>query len=196
MSKKRVRIMVMVAVAVLLIAIIAISGYKKDIGPCTEYKCDVKLRVVTTIEITKDGKDFVEISGRNIYKTFNDPLTMYDMTGNKIAYADDQYHLISQDSHSVFVNNEVSVEMVGLFEPFGESYDIYNKDGQKVAEATFNYFNTNGEMYDMQGNLIADYNSRLFFRDYDVRIADSCQLDEETVLMIFASYFSDQSADS
>ena len=35
-----------------------------------------------------------------------------------------------------------------------------------------------------------------FFNDFDVRITDDCELDEKTVLMIFCSYYSDQSADA
>ncbi len=87
-------------------------------------------------------------------------------------------------------------EMVGLFKIFGESYDIYNKDEEKIANVTFNTFNTNGEMYDVDGNLIADFNSKLFMNDFEVRITDNCNLDEKTVLMIFCSYYSDQSADA
>ncbi len=51
-------------------------------------------------------------------------------------------------------------------------------------------------MYDVEGNLIADYNSKLFFNDFEVRIKENCNLDEKTVLMIFCSYYSDQHADS
>lgn len=36
----------------------------------------------------------------------------------------------------------------------------------------------------------------LFFNDFIVRIYDGCELDENTVLMIFCSYYSDQKADS
>ena len=172
------------------------SGSKKDIGPCTEYKCDVKnLRLSTTIEIDKEGENFATVNGE-ILKFVTDPLTMYNLNKNKIAYADDSYHLISQDSHSIYVDGVFSVEMVGLVKLFGESYDIYNKDGEKVANVTFNTFNTNGKMYDTNGNLIADFNSKFFFNDFDVRISEECTLDEKTVLMIFCSYYSDQSADS
>ena len=149
----------------------------------------------TTIEIDKENEDFVSIKG-NIFALFTDPLTMYDSDGNKIGYAGDAYHFITQDSHSIYVNDEISVEMVGLFKIFGESYDIYNKDTEKIANVTFNTFNTNGKMFDVDGNLIADFNSKLFMNDFEVRITDKCNLDEKTVLMIFCSYYSDQSADS
>lgn len=181
---------------VALILVFFLTGNKKDIGTCTEYQCDVKnLRLSTTIEIDKENEDFASIKG-NIFALFTDPLTMYDLEDNKIGYAGDAYHFITQDSHSIYVDDELSVEMVGLFKIFGESYDIYNKAEEKIANLTFNTFNTYGEMYDVDGNLIADFNSKLFMNDFEVRITDKCNLDEKTVLMIFCSYYSDQSADA
>ena len=94
------------------------------------------------------------------------------------------------------VGDTVTAEMVGLVDFFGESYDIYNADEEQVAEVSFNMFNTKGEMYDMEGNIIADFYSKLFFNDFTVRIYEDCELDENTVLMIFCSYYSDQKADS
>ena len=196
MKKKVIRIMTCVVVICLLIGAIVLSDVKKEIGPCTEYGCDVKnLRLSTKIEINKENEDFASVSG-NIFKFITDPLTMYDLNENKIAYADDSYHFIAQDSHSIYVDGTMSIEMVGVVKFFGESYDIYNREGEKIANVTFNQFNTNGEMYDNNGNLIADFNSKLFLNDFDVRITKDCKLDEKTVLMIFCSYYSDQSADS
>lgn len=190
------------AIGVLVLAVVTIvlffllTGNKKDIGTCTEYQCDVKnLRLSTTIEIDKENEDFVSVKG-NIFNLLTDPLTMYDLEDNKIGYAGDSYHFIAQDSHSIYINDEISVEMVGSFKIFGESYNIYNKGEEKIANVTFNPFNTNGKMYDVDGNLMADFNSKLFMNDFEVRITDKCNLDEKTVLMIFCSYYSDQSADA
>ena len=114
MEMKVVRRIVCVVVFFLLIGAFVLSGSKKDIGPCTEYKCDVKnLRLSTTIEIDKEGENFATVNGE-ILKFVTDPLTMYNLNKNKIAYADDSYHLISQDSHSIYVDGVFSVEMVGL----------------------------------------------------------------------------------
>lgn len=197
MKKNVTRIMAFVVIVIgLLIGLAVLLGHKKDIGPCTEYECDVKnFRVSTTIEIDKENEAFAKVSG-NIFKFLTDPLTMYDLNGNKTAYADDSYHLIAQDAHSIYVDGVMSVEMVGLVKIFGEAYDIYNKDGEKIAKVTFNQFNTNGKMYDVNGNLIADFNSKLFMKDFCIRITEDCNLDEKTVLMIFCSYYSDQSADA
>lgn len=178
------------------IAIVVTPLTLKDIGSCTEYQCDVKnLRLATTIEIDKEGEDFATVSG-NIFTFVVDPLTMYTMSGSKIAYAGDAYHFFAQDSHSIYVNDTISVEMVGLVKFFGEAYDIYDKAENKIASVTFNGVNTNGEMHDANGKLIADFNSKPFLNDFTVRITEDCTLDENTVLMIFCSYYSDQHADS
>lgn len=162
----------------------------------TNYQCDVKnLRLSTTIDIYKEGDQFAKVSG-NIFRFVTDPLTLYDWNGAKLGYAGDDYHFIAQDSHSIYVENAVTVEMVGLFQWFGQAYDIYNVEGQKIATAKFNCWNTQGELKNMDGNLMAEYHSNFFFNDFDVRIFENCELDENTVLLIFSSYYSDQHADS
>jgi hypothetical protein len=120
---------------------------------------------------------------------------MKDMDGNKLAYAGDDYHFIAQDSHVVITDGVVSAEMVGRFKLFGEKYDIYDSAGNKLATVKFNWWDTSGEMYDTEGTLIADYSSFILFNDFDVRIADTCEIDDTTVLMIFCSYYSDQKFD-
>lgn len=164
-----------------------------------QYQCDVKSklfhRFATTIEIDKEGEDFVKVRG-NTFKFVTDPLTMYNLDKTEIAYAGDSYHFFAQDSHTIYVDGNLSVEMVGLIRPFGEAYDIYNSSGEKIAFVSFGPFNTHGYMYDMEDNLIASFHSFLFFRDFTVRISESCPIDEKTALMIFCSYYSDQAFDS
>ncbi len=196
MKRETKRNLICVILVFVVVGVILLSGRKEDIGPCTEYNCDVKnFRLSTTINISKENENFCKVKG-NILKFITDPLTMYDLNNKKIAYAGDAYHFITQDSHAVYVNNEASIEMVGLFKLFGEAYDIYDENQNKVAKVTFNWFNTNGKMYDMEGNLIADYNSKFLFKDFDVRISEKCDLNEKAVLMIFCSYYSDQAADA
>ncbi len=196
MKKGKVVRIVVGVILVLLLGSFIYSFIRNDIGPCTKYKFDVKnFHLSTTIEIDKDGKDFAKISG-NIFKFVTDPLTMYDSNGNKIAYAGDEYHFIAQDSHSIYLNNELTVEMVGCVDFFGETYDIYNGNHEKIARVSFNKLNTKGKMYDTDDNLIADYNSILFLNDFDVRICDGCEIDENVILMIFGSYYSDYKSDS
>lgn len=181
---------------IIIISCAIFSRCTPQMGEHIKYDCDVKnFRLSTTIKIDKENEDFAEIKG-NIFKIVTDPLTMYDLDGNRIAYAGDAYRFIAQDSHAIFTNNVGSVEMVGLIELFGEDYDIYDFDGEKIAKVKFNMFDTSGKMYDIDGNLIADYESFIFFNDYNVRISKECNIDENTVLMIFASYYSDQNYDS
>lgn len=197
MKKENLRriIVAIVVVAVLIIGFIFLR-VKEFEEPHTEYKCDVKnLSLSTKIEISKENETFVKVSG-NILRFVTDPLTMYDLSENKIAYADDSYHLVAQDSHVIYVNNQINIEMVGLVDVFGETYEIYNANQEKIAYVTFNMFNTRGEMYDSEDNLIADYNSNLLFNDFNVRISKECKLDEKAILMIFCSYYSDQYADN
>ena len=121
---------------------------------------------------------------------------MKDSEGNKLAYAGDDYHFIAQDSHVIISDGVVVAEMVGRFDMFGETYDIYNAAGEKIAKAKFNWADTYGTLYDMSGNLIADYGSFILFNDCDVRISENCEINHNTVLMIFCSYYSDQKYDS
>ena len=187
---------VVIIIAVVAVVAFILSSNAKAKGPHTEYQCDVKsISLSTKIDIAKEGEDFAKVRG-NLFRFVTDPLTMYDLEDNKIAYAGDAYHFIAQDSHSINVGDRVAAEMLGLVDLVGESYDIYNADEEQVARISFNMFNTKGEMYDMEGNIIADFYSKLFFNDFTVRIYEECELDENTVLMIFSSYYSDQKADS
>ena len=195
-GRKFIVLAVAITIAVVTVVAFILSGNSEAKGPHTEYQCDVKsISLSTKIDIDKEGKSFAKVRG-NLVRVATDPLTMYDLKDNKIAYAGDAYHFIAQDSHSINIGDTVTAEMVGLVDLFGESYDIYNAKGKQVAEVSFNMLNTKGEMYDMKGNLIADFYSKLFFNDFTVRIYDDCELDENTVLMIFCSYYSDQKADS
>lgn len=168
----------------------------KSIDNYEQYDCDVKnLRLSTDIHISSNDQKIGKVSG-NIFRFVEDPLTMTDSDGNKLAYAGDDYHLIAQDSHAIIVDDTVTAEMVGLFEIFGEKYDIYDTEGNKIAHANFNSLNTAGELYDADGKLIATYGSFVFFNDFTVKISKECKIDPTTVLMIFCSYYSDQSYDN
>ena len=190
MNKRAIRFLI----SVLMLSII-FSGIHAFATSYTEYKCDVKnLRFVTTIEIEKENDEFAKVKGE--IRIATDPLTMYDLNDNKIAYAGDSYRFVAQDSHAIYVDEVLTCDMVGLIDWWGESYDIYDKYEKKIAEATFNDFNTSGKIYDMDGNKIAEYSSNYFFNDFNVKIYEECELDEITVLMIFCSYYSDQHADN
>lgn len=184
------------AVILLVIFTFSISNILASEKNYIEYNCDVKnLSLATTIKIYKEKDYFGTITGE-VFRFVTDPLNLYDKSGKRVAYAGDAYHFFAQDSHTIYINDGFSAEMVGLIDAFGESYDIYNYDGKKIAYVYFNTWNTSGKMYDNNNNVIADYTSNVFFNDYIVRIYDGCPLDENTVLMIFGSYYSDYHADS
>ena len=182
-----------------LVAVLFIAGMimtPKNIDNYVQYDCDVKnLRLSTDIQISSNSQKVGSVTG-NIFRIVEDPLTMSDTEGNKMAYAGDDYHFIAQDSHAIIVGDTVTAEMVGLWDLFGETYDIYNTDGEKIARAEFNYLNTAGEIYDADGTLIATYGSFVFFNDFTVKISNDSEIDPTTLLMIFCSYYSDQSYDN
>ena len=184
---------------IVLVAVVFIAGLimtPKSIDNYVQYDCDVKnLRLSTDIQISSNNQKVGSVTG-NIFRIVEDPLTMSDTEGNKMAYAGDDYHFIAQDSHAIIVGDTVTAEMVGLWDLFGETYDIYNTDGEKIARAEFNYLNTAGEIYDADGTLIATYGSFVFFNDFTVKISNDSEIDPTTLLMIFCSYYSDQSYDN
>lgn len=191
----RIRLITLV-VALSLILIAGIITQPKHLDNYVQYNCDVKnFSLSTEIHISSDNTKIGKVSG-NIFRFVEDPLTLTDTDGNQLAYAGDSYHFISQDSHSIIVGDTVSAEMVGLTKLLGNAYDIYNADGQKIAYAKFNALNTAGELYDVNGKLIATYGSFVYFKDFTVKISKDCELDPSTALMIFCSYYSDQAYDN
>lgn len=188
------KLIIYVTVAVIF-TIAGIMMQPKNIDNYVMYDCNVKnLRLSTTIHISRDDTEICTVSG-NIFRLIEDPLTMKDIEGNRIAYAGDDYHLISQDSHAIIVGDTVTAEMDGLVRFFGNAYNIYNVNGEKIAYAEFNALDTAGELYDADGKLIATYGSFVLFNDFTIKISKDCELDDTTVLMIFASYYSDKAYD-
>lgn len=161
-----------------------------------KYSCDVKLiRLNTEIQITNNGETIGTIKG-NILRFLTDPLTLYNASGKKVAYADDTYHIIAQDSHVIIVDGVATAEMVGLIKLFGEAYDIYDANGKLIAYADFDLINYSGKIVNSKNEILAIYKSNPLLRDFTVYVSDINFFDKETLLMIFASYYSDQEADS
>lgn len=162
----------------------------------TVYDCNGRvIALQTKIEIDKEGEYFGKIQG-NIFTVVTDPLTMYDINENKIAHAGDTYHFINQDSHGIYVGRELMYEMVGKFEWLGQEYEIYDYDQNYVGKLKFSPGNFNGMLTDAKGNIVAEYDSFFGFYDYELKIYDDCELDEISVLMMFASYYSDYHYDN
>lgn len=201
MKRKKNRFVVIFAVVLVLAVVVfvlgALFGGPKNIEDgYTKYNCDVKnLRFNTEIEIKNNGTKVGTVTG-NILAIVTDPLTLKDASGNKVAYAGDEYHFLAQDTHSIYLDDGLAVEMVGKVNLFGDTYDIYDSNQNKIATVSFNILDTAGEMYDENKNLIATYSAWPFMNDYTVKISDNCKIDDNAALMIFASYYSDRSADS
>lgn len=197
MKKRHILIYLIPIIIILLSVILAIiTSFKPDIGENTSYFCDVKVFTFKTdISVNKDDVKIASIKGK-VIRFITDPLTMYDNNGTTIAYGGDEYHFINQDSHTIFINDQPTYEMVGNFNVFGDSYDIYDMNGILIANAEFNMLHSYGTIKGTDGTLWADYHSNFFRFDYDVRIKDECLIDDTSILMMMASFYSDKAADS
>lgn len=159
------------------------------------YKCDYKtLNINTKITTILNGEE-ISIAG-NIFTLLTDPLTVKDSNGNVLGYAGDAYGFISQDDHGIYIGDKFDINMCGNIDLFGESYKLKNSDGAVVATAEFNMSNTDGNIKDIKGNLIAKYSSSYFMNDYTVTIYDNSICSDLAILMIVASYVSDYMADN
>ena len=187
---------IILVIMLIIVAMVFLSSTRSKVDAVKEYNCDVKsFNLNTEIKISdKDtGTNLYTVKG-NILKIVEDPLTLYDADGIKQAFAGDSYGIINQDTHNIYPVDSQGIKMVGNFNIFGDSYDIYFEE-EKVARAEFNAFNTYGTLKDMDGNIIADYTSKPFLNDYEVHVANDKVFSERIMMMIFASYYSDQHAD-
>lgn len=178
---------------ILLVVIILITCFMSKSDGGTEYKCDVKnFSLNTKILVTKDDNEVGTITG-NIFTFVTDPLKM-TYNDKVIAYADDSYHVIGQDDHAIMVNGEYQFTMQGKQDIIGNDYVIKNNEGEQIGKIHFNAISTSGTLYDNDKNIIATYSSPVFFNDYAVNIY-STKLNHNALLLLFASYYSDQHAD-
>ena len=186
-----------VIITIVISVLLFYVPYQVTVGSdWTKLHFDVKLlRFNTDIQVYKNDAQIGTVKG-NILRIITDPLTYYDRNGNKIAYADDQYHFIAQDSHTIICDGEVQAEMVGRIKYLGEAYDIYGRSGEKIARADFDFLNLTGKIVDGRGEAVASYKANPILKDFDVYVSPSCQIDETTLIMIFSSYYSDYAADS
>ena len=190
-------VMIIFFLVVLVIAFLFTSPMSASINSnWSRLQFDVKLlRLNTNIDVYENHQKIGVVKG-NIIRLITDPLTYYDVNGQKIAYADDTYHFIAQDSHTIVVDGVVTAEMVGKVKLIGEAYGIYNAEGQLIANAEFGIFNVNGKITDVNGTTIAVYKANPILQDFTLYISPDCSIDKETLIMICSSYYSDQAADS
>lgn len=159
------------------------------------YACDYKtLSLNTDISFEMDG-DTYHIKG-NILRFLTDPLTMYDSNGNVFGCADDTYHIVNQDDHTVVVNGKTEVIVIGDFKLLGNRYELFGQNGEQVGTAEFDTFCLNGTIKDVKGNIVATYKKPFILNDYEVTIYDNDMCSDAGILMVVASYVSDYHADN
>lgn len=198
--KTNTKVVIFSIVLILSISIILASCGQSNLPAAPEnvasrtYDCDYhSLAFKTKISFTKDSAEY-EISG-NFLRFLTDPLTLYK-NGEVIGSADDSYHVVNQDDHSIVINGNFEIAVVGNFEVFGNSYELYKDDEVKAGSASFNTLCTSGSITDTNGNLVAVYEKNPLLNDYTVTIYDNEMCSDEAILMIVASYVSDYHADN
>lgn len=162
----------------------------------TQYNCDYKV-VSMDLDVGVVGTDGsrYNINGE-IFSAYEDNLTMKNVDGEIVKVSNDDFNFISQNNHTIMTGDDVEYICDGKIKLFADSYDVYDSEENKVAYVSFNMIDTVGVMTDIDGNEIARYDSAVFGYDYVVTIFDGCEMDDESVLMIFASYVSDKRADN
>ena len=200
MSKK-INLGVCVSLLVVLGVVIAVCVGVFSVNIPTEYKsqynCDLKvvsLGMKVSANGVHDGSRY-EISGE-VFSAYEDDLEMKNGSGEVVRTTDDKYNFISQNEHVIMNGKDAEYICDGKIKIFADSYDIFDVGGNKVAYVKFNMLDTSGVMVDNEGNEIARYDSGLLRYDYVVSIFDGCEMDDESVLMMFASYVSDKRADA
>ena len=163
----------------------------------SQYFCNVKVFALSLNIDVKNMSDetLYNIKGEYFY-TFEDNLTMKDSEKNTIREMKDDYNFITQNDQAIVNNDDTLYVMEGNFKFFGDSYKIFNSSKEQVATLECNWTMTSCTLKDMQGNVMAEYNSRIFRKDYIISVYDGCTIDDESVLLMFASAVSDGRADS
>ena len=157
------------------------------------YNCDYHtISIKTHISYEKDNDEY-DITG-NIITFLTDPLTL-SKNGKVIGKADDTYHIINQDDHSIIINDKFEVDIYGNFELLGNSYDLYDQNKNKIGYAEFNTFCTHGAVFNTNDEAVAIYSRNPLFNDYTVTIYDNDICSDDAIMMIIGSYVSDYHAD-
>ena len=159
------------------------------------YSCDIRYNPFQTKILTNLNGSQVTIKG-DILKFVEDPLEMVDSDGNVLANADDDYNFINQDDHAIYVNGDLDCILGGDFGIMANHYTIYDSEYKEIAKADFNAMDTYGSITSTDGVVWVEYASGILYNDYNVYIHESCELSDESVLLMVASYKSDKIADS
>lgn len=189
-------LLILFIILTIVTVVILTPPYQSYIGDdWVRLNFDVKrLKLNTTIDIYKNDIKIGYVSG-NIIRLITDPLTYYDTENNAIAFADDSYHLIAQDSHSIKDDIGVLAEITGKVKVLGELYDIYDGKGRKLGSAEFDHLNINGKVTNNNNQAIAIYRANPITRDFTLSYSPRSNMDEKTLIMLCACYYSDYAFD-
>lgn len=185
---------VFIGLFILLICLCVLSSHVKYTDTDRVYNCNVRCALNTYITTELNGSEVV-IKG-DIFKLKEDPLKMVDSDGNTIAFADDDFNMVNQDDHVICVNDDEEYILHGNFGIGANFYTLYDKDYNEIANVSFNFTDTKGSIKSVDGKVWAKYYSALVLRDYYVVISEDCELSDEAVLILMASYKSDIISDS
>jgi uncharacterized protein YxjI len=197
MNKKN-QISLIVTVSILLFMIVSIMMPINTPESVREtYFCNVHpLALTLDIDVENNDGDILYNVNGEFFSTYEDNLVMQDVDGNVVREMDDRYNFINQNDHAILDGNGILYSCAGNFDVFANSYRLYDNGKQQVGTMEFNHWNTRGVIKNMDGEVIAQYDSNLWMADYMVSIFDNCEIDSDTVLMMFASCVSDIRADS
>ena len=185
---------------VVLLGVMSLFAFNINVpqGAASQYFCDyhnISFDMDVNVQ-DMDGNSLYTINGE-FFAAYEDDLAMTTKDGQLVKHTNDIYNFITQNEHVIYdSDNNVCYSCDGKIKLFADSYDVFDADNKKVAYVSFNMFDTAGIMKDMDGNMIARYDSALWRKDYVVSIYDNCPIDDDVVLLIFASYVSDVRSDS
>jgi uncharacterized protein YxjI len=196
--KKFNKIFIIMCAIFLAIAIFVavLAPIKTPEDAVSRYMCDVNpFALKTCVNIkNSDGTELYNVNGE-YFSAFEDNLVMQDTCGNIVREMNDNYNFITQNDHTILDGNGFLYICEGNVNFMGNSYQVFDNKKEQVGNVWFDAFNTRGTISNMDGEIVAQYNSKLFCSDYVVSIFENCAIDEASVLMMFASYVSDIRAD-
>lgn len=137
------------------------------------------------------------IRSTSVWEMVTDQLDLYDSNDNLIGRASDSYNFLSQDDHQISVNGLPTIYMNGEFTFWGnQNYSILNVNYKEIGTLASNIFNTSATLKDRNGTEVAIFKRGLFSPHYIVEIVNSSNyFTTEQILLLFASYYSDYTAD-
>lgn len=192
MKRKVIIVPVIIILTILFASIFFIVKGPSDAS--AQYFCNQKM---LSLDLNIDVENGMYKIDGELFSTYEDDLAMTNKNGELVRKTDDQFNFITQNNHAIYdQEGNVLYGCNGKFKLLADSYEVVDKDGNQIATVDFNMFDTSGVMRDNAGSVIAKYDSALFRQDYIVSIYDGCEIDDESILMIFASYVSDVRADS